>query len=343
MPHTHKITDGDLHFRIDPKTRAITKQAAVKIKLMRHDHNSERLTFELPCRFIDGHDMSLCDHIEIHYINVDSSTKATTSGVYMVEDMQIRPDGTDAVVFSWLISKACTKYAGTLNFRISFKCINEDGITLDYAWHTEIFKGVFVSDGMSNSEAAVEDYSDVLAAWEQKLLTQFNDINTALDAILAIQKGFIEGRIAYALSDDGTYYTCVGIGTYKGTSIVIPDEIDGIPVKRIADYAFQGNKKITSVVVGKNIDYVGKCAFEGCSNLTAIKLTRERYFDKPVPDWLVEWCYGQTDSGWCSRLAADSSPSTVASIMTRTYCEGEQYGNTEPLTTDAWTWISLPY
>lgn len=51
--HEHSIYDTDPHFVIDAVTRAITTQSK-KLKLMQYDHNSERLTFEMP-RHIDGH------------------------------------------------------------------------------------------------------------------------------------------------------------------------------------------------------------------------------------------------------------------------------------------------
>lgn len=66
MAHKHSVYDTDPHFAIDPITRAITNQSTTKTQLMQYDHNSERFTFEIP-RLVDGHDMKLCDKIEIHY------------------------------------------------------------------------------------------------------------------------------------------------------------------------------------------------------------------------------------------------------------------------------------
>lgn len=164
--HQHQVYDTDNHFVIDPITKEIINQSE-KMKLMLGDHNSERFTFEIP-RYIDGHDMTLCDKIEIHYINIDSKTKESNKDVYIVDDMQLSPNGEDVVIFSWLISGNATQLAGTLNFRATFKCISEPSI-IDYQMSTEIFKGITVSDGISNSEAVIEQYSDVLEQWKQEL------------------------------------------------------------------------------------------------------------------------------------------------------------------------------
>lgn len=124
MAHRHSVYDTDPHFAIDPITLDINNQSSGKTKLMKGDHKSERFTFEIP-RLIDGHDMTQCDKIEIHYINVDSATKEASKDVHEVKDMQLSPEGDDVVIFSWLISKNATGYAGTLNFLARFVCLNE--------------------------------------------------------------------------------------------------------------------------------------------------------------------------------------------------------------------------
>ena len=108
MAHIHSVYDTDPHFEIDPITRAITNQSTTKTQLMQYDHNSERFTFEIP-RLVDGHDMSECDKIEVHYINVDAATKVSNADVYIVDDMQISPESDDVIIFSWLISVNATQ------------------------------------------------------------------------------------------------------------------------------------------------------------------------------------------------------------------------------------------
>lgn len=168
--HEHSVYDTDPHYKIDAHTRVIKDQSETPTKLMQNDHNSERFTFELD-RFIDGHDMTLCNKVEVHYINVDGSTKESNDGVYKVDDIGISPAGEDVVIFSWLVSKKATKYAGTLNFRLRFACIDENA-KVTYAWHTEIFKGISVSNGIDNAETVHEEYSDILEAWKTEVLAE---------------------------------------------------------------------------------------------------------------------------------------------------------------------------
>lgn len=167
MAHKHSIYDTDPHFKIDPVTRAMTTAEPKKVSVMQYDHNSERFTFEVP-RLVDGHDMSLCQMVQVHYLNIHSQTMLQKEGVYEVEDLQISPDGEDVVILSWLISQNATQYPGSLNFLIRFMCVAEDG-KVEYVWNTGIYSGISVSAGIYNGEALVEDYPDILAEWEARL------------------------------------------------------------------------------------------------------------------------------------------------------------------------------
>ena len=166
MSHLHSVYDNDTHFSINPTTRAITN-ATAKSKLVQFDHNSERFTFEIP-RFVEGHDMTLCDKVEIHYINVSADNKEKSNDVYLVDDMQASPADDSVAIFSWLISANATKYAGILSFLIKFECL--DGETVEYAWNTDIFNDITIASGMDNGESVIAEYSDVLEAWRQEVL-----------------------------------------------------------------------------------------------------------------------------------------------------------------------------
>ena len=164
MPHTHPVTDNGPHFVIDPITREITNESR-KIKLMQGDHASEIFTFEVP-RYIDGHDMSLCNKIAVHYINIGSS--GSNADVYIVTDAAIN-ESEDKIEFSWIIYRTATKYAGNLNFLIKFSCTDYDA-TIVYQWNTDIFKGIMISTGMDNEETIVEDNIDLLEQWKNEII-----------------------------------------------------------------------------------------------------------------------------------------------------------------------------
>lgn len=172
MEHEHGVYDKDKHFKIDPITRQI-ENATGKVVLIQHDHDSERFTFEIP-KTVEGHDMSNCNAVQIHYLNIEATTKTDTEGLYEVDDLKdsniINQQGEneDVVVFSWLISRNATQYVGSLNFVVRFKCVEDDG-TVTYEWSTAIHKGITISESIYNSEVVVAEYADVLEKWRASL------------------------------------------------------------------------------------------------------------------------------------------------------------------------------
>lgn len=172
MAHRHSVYDTDLHFIIDPVTRKITTECK-KMQLMQNDHNSERFTFEIP-RYIEGHDMILCNVVQIHYINTNSSNKQeSNSDIYVVDDLQISPDSESVVVGSWLVSNNATMYNGTLNFVIRFACINEETEEIDYQWFTDIYSAINISKGIYNVDIVTEGNSyDILNQWKEEITAE---------------------------------------------------------------------------------------------------------------------------------------------------------------------------
>lgn len=168
MKLKHSVYDTDTHFSINPATRELINESLQKTSLIQYDHNCERFTFALP-RTIEGHDMSKCDIVQVHYLNVDAQTKAQSKGVYEVDDMQISPDGDDVVICSWLIPSTATEYVGSLSFLLRFCCIAADGRTLSYAWHTAIYSGIAVSNGIYNGDIVSEEFPEILVDWQKEL------------------------------------------------------------------------------------------------------------------------------------------------------------------------------
>lgn len=164
MAHIHIVNGTDIDFIINPVTRTFTNNTN-KTQLIQFDHNSERLTFELP-RYIDGHDMSLCNKAEVHYINIGNDS-TQNKGVYTIDDVAISLDDDNVVTFSWLISANATQLVGSLNFLIRFICLTDD--VIEYAWHTNIYSSIKIKDSINNSEEVVEQYADVLEQWKREL------------------------------------------------------------------------------------------------------------------------------------------------------------------------------
>lgn len=181
MGHTHTVVDSDTnHFVIDPITRQITNETK-KLCLVKGDHNSEVFTFEVPLK-VEEHDMSLCNRIEVHFINVEGkSTRNKSEKVYEVQDFAVDQDDPNKMTFSWLISGDATKYAGNLSFIVRFACIPDDDGVVAYSWNTTIYSGITVLDTISNSEMVLEEYKDILQEWYNKLIAVTDgaiDMNT---------------------------------------------------------------------------------------------------------------------------------------------------------------------
>ena len=186
MAHIHEVIDSDKCFTIDPITRAIVNDAGnKKTQIIQNDHNSERFSFRLP-RYIEGHDMSLCDKVEVHYINIDQSSNERSVGVYEVNDLALSEDN-ESVLLSWLISNNATKYVGVLSFAICFKCMSDD--VIDYSWNTAINSSIQIAKGMYNSEIITKDYIDVLEAWKEEFMSSIDLSGSCLRAIDPIGTG----------------------------------------------------------------------------------------------------------------------------------------------------------
>ena len=169
MSHSEKLIDSDKHFVINDITRKIKNQANAKEPLMQYDHNSERITFSIP-RYIEGHDISECNKAEVHYINIDSKTKAVIKGRYDIMDFRIDETDETKMLCSWVISNNATKYVGRLNFLLRLSCVQENG-TIDYAWNTKIYTSLMVSEGIYNTDDIKEEYADVLEQWKAEINT----------------------------------------------------------------------------------------------------------------------------------------------------------------------------
>lgn len=179
MAHAHDVWDVDPHFVVDAENRTIIDQSPVGTTLMQYDHNSERLTFEAPLT-VDEHDMSKCDRIEIHFINIGSNGKRNAD-IYPVEDLKIKADDATKVEFTWLVSDKATLYAGSLSFVLRFICETDGKET--YRWNSAICSSINVGNGIDNRDSVATQYSDLLSAWYAQFLATGNEHTTEMERI----------------------------------------------------------------------------------------------------------------------------------------------------------------
>ena len=201
MAHIHDVIDTDIHYKIDGITRTITNLNETKRELVQSDHNSERFTFEIP-RYVDGHDFSKCNAVQIHYANADKFDKVKNTGVYNVEDLHIKEDDDETIVLSWLISGHATETVGTLNFSIRFACVS--GGKVEYAWSTTIFKGILILESLYNSDEVIVEYPDTLA----DLLARVNELEDS--APVPVTQAEYDRMKANGSINENTLYVVTG-------------------------------------------------------------------------------------------------------------------------------------
>lgn len=80
-------------------------------------------------------------------------------------------------------------------------------------------------------------------------------------------------------SDDIEYTIENGEATITGvpnkisiTKIVIPDEYEGVPVTKVADFAVVNLEYVTEIQIGKNVKEIGPWAFENNQHVTAFEV-----------------------------------------------------------------------
>jgi len=90
--------------------------------------------------------------------------------------------------------------------------------------------------------------------------------------------------------------------TGPGGAVAIPDTINGLPVTRIGEYAFQEKTSLTSVTIPNSVTSIGGGAFYGCTSLT----------DVTIPNSVTN--IAANGFAWCTSLTNVTIPNSVASI-----------------------------
>ena len=123
-----------------------------------------------------------------------------------------------------------------------------------------------------------------------------------------------------------------------GNTLSIPAEIDGFAINGVSDYGFSNSNNINGIVLPDSLEYIGKYAFSGCSNLsyvlTGSKLTTigEGAFSNCNSLVMIEFSDSvehidaKTFSG-CSNLNAVVLKENISSIGFKAFenCQALQY------------------
>ena len=122
-----------------------------------------------------------------------------------------------------------------------------------------------------------------------------------------------ESGLSYRLIDSNSAYEVVGIGTASG-DVVVESEYRGKPVTSIAEGAFYGARRLTSITIPDSVTSIGAEAFQSCSALTSVTL----------PSGLTS--IGDNMFAYCRALTQITIPDGVTSIGERAFfnCEDLQ-------------------
>ncbi len=112
-------------------------------------------------------------------------------------------------------------------------------------------------------------------------------------AISAPAEGYTDAQgVTYTLSDDGTYYTVSDFDQRPSvTEVIIPSEIDSIPITTIGDYAFSWCSDLTRITIPHSVTTIGVEAFYYCSGLTSITIPDSV---TTIGDYAFNRCFGLT-------------------------------------------------
>ena len=223
--HNHNVYDTDNKFTIDGISRVIKNVSSSKTTVMQFDHNSEVFTFEVP-RYIEGHDMTECNRVEVHYLNIDTVTKEENKGIYLIDDLTVNAEDETKLTCSWTISQNATKLVGSLNFLLRFMCLTDD--IVDYVWNTSIFSGIYVSKGIYNSKVVAEQYVDTIKSWENRLKVVENSIGSSGISPIITVTPIAGGNKVEIVDAEGTKVFKVMDGVDGSNGIDGADGADGI-------------------------------------------------------------------------------------------------------------------
>lgn len=102
---------------------------------------------------------------------------------------------------------------------------------------------------------------------------------TFTERTMSDETEYTEGEYKYLVNDDGTAVIIQHTG--DELEIVVPNMLGGYPVVEIGAYAFEGNMRATSVTMGDNLEIIRSGAFNDCSELKKVEISKSVWSIEP--------------------------------------------------------------
>ena len=172
----------------------------------------------------------------------------------------------------WTVVKEATCTEVGIEEKVCDECGEKKTRSIDALGHTEVVEpavdATCTQDGLTE-EKHCSDCGETIK--ESSIVPAIGHNYSNGVCINCNAKKFSEG-LSYQLSDDGTYYIVIGIGTCTDSYIMIPDEYDGLPVNEIGSYSFSSCQSITGLGMGDSVMVIERSAFQGCNSLKEVTI-----------------------------------------------------------------------
>lgn len=245
---SHSIIDPDTHFIVDADDRSITNVSGEHLTIMQYDHNSERMTFELP-RYIEGHDMYATNLVMVLFANTSKGTSAsnrvTSAGVYQVTDLEIKKDHPDTLTCSWLIAREATQYVGTLKFQLQLVCHENEELGIpEYYWHTDQCDMIDVKPSLSSGNDVGEAYPDIITSMDARL-SELEVNGVPQDRLATAIDEYLAEHPIEKLTDEELRAAIEAYFVDNPVDEVTDEYIEGVIAQYLKDHPVEGEEMTT--------------------------------------------------------------------------------------------------